>query len=98
MTTAVDDGPIPRNPVSIKSGSAKRTIERPLLTGDDVRALAGAIHPRFECPVWTAAANGPALRPQPRSGRLPAGNRVQRLAAVHWGGGFGPVDEQRPEV
>jgi integrase len=33
-------------------------IERPLLTWDDVRALAGAIHPRFECLVWTAAASG----------------------------------------
>ncbi len=58
MTTAVDDGLIPRNPVSIKGGSAERTIERPLLTGDDVRALAGAIHPRLECPAWTAAASG----------------------------------------
>ena len=33
-------------------------IERPLLTWDDVRSLAGAIHPRFECLVWTAAASG----------------------------------------
>ncbi len=33
-------------------------VERPLLTWDDVRALAGAIHPEFECLVWTAAAIG----------------------------------------
>ncbi len=58
MTTAVDDGLIARNPVRIKGASAERMIERPLLTWDDVRALAGAIHPRFECLVWTAAASG----------------------------------------
>ena len=58
MTTAVDDGLIARNPVRIKGASAERMIERPLLRWDDVRALAGAIHPRFECLVWTAAASG----------------------------------------
>ncbi len=54
MTTAFDDGLIARNPVRIKGASA----ERPLLRWDDVRALACAIHPRFECLVWTAAASG----------------------------------------
>ena len=58
MTTAVDDGLIARNPVRIKGASAERMVERPLLTWDDVRALAGAIHPKFECLVWTAAASG----------------------------------------
>jgi integrase len=58
MTTAVDDGLIARNPVRIKGASAERMIERPLLRWDDVRALAGAIYPRFECLVWTAAASG----------------------------------------
>ena len=58
MTTAVDDGLIARNPVRIKGASAERMIERPLLRWDDVRALAGAIHPKFECLVWTAAASG----------------------------------------
>ena len=58
MTTAVDDGLIARNPVRIKGAPAERMIERPLLTWDDVRALAGAIHPRFGCLVWTAAASG----------------------------------------
>jgi hypothetical protein len=52
MTTAVEDGLIARNPVRIKGSSAERMIERPLLRWDDVRALAGAIHPRFECLVW----------------------------------------------
>lgn len=58
MTTAVDDGLIARNPVRIKGASAERMTERPLLRWDDVRALAGAIQPRFECLVWTAAASG----------------------------------------
>ncbi len=58
MTTAVDDDLIRQNPVRIKGASAERMIERPLLTWDDVRSLAGAIHPRFECLVWTAAASG----------------------------------------
>ena len=58
MTTAVDDGLIARNPVRIKGASAERMVERPLLTWDDVRALAVAIHPRFECLVWTTAASG----------------------------------------
>ena len=52
-TTCCDE-----NPVRIKGASAEQMIERPLLTWDDVRALAGAIHPRFECLVWTAAASG----------------------------------------
>jgi len=58
MTTAVDDDLLRRNPVRIKGASAERMIERPLLTWDDVRALAGVIHPRFEALVWTAAASG----------------------------------------
>ncbi|HSM67484.1 MAG TPA: tyrosine-type recombinase/integrase, partial [Ilumatobacteraceae bacterium] len=41
------------------SGLHHNTVaNRPLLTWDDVRALAAAIHPRFECLVWTAAASG----------------------------------------
>ena len=62
MATAVDDGLIARNPVRIKGASAERMVERmverPLLTWDDVRAFAGAIHPKFEYLVWTAAASG----------------------------------------
>jgi len=58
MSTAVGDDLLRQNPVRIKGASAERMIERPLLTWVDVRALAGAIHPRFECLVWTAAASG----------------------------------------
>ncbi len=58
MSTAVEDDLLRRNPVRIKGASAEQMIERPLLTWDDVRALAGAIHPRFEAMVWTAAASG----------------------------------------
>lgn len=58
MTTAVDDGLLARNPVRIKGASAERMIERPLLRWDDVRALAGAIHPKFEC---LGAASGAQL-------------------------------------
>ncbi len=58
MTTAVDDGLLPSNPVHIKGASKERAIERPLLSWDDVAALAVAIHPRFEALVWTAAASG----------------------------------------
>lgn len=54
MSTAVEDDLLRQNPVRIKGAM----IERPLLTWDDVRALAGAIHPRFEFLVWTAAASG----------------------------------------
>lgn len=38
---------------------ARRPSERPSLGLDGVRALAGAIRPRFECLVRTAAASGP---------------------------------------
>jgi integrase len=58
MSSAVEDDLLRQNPVRIKGASAEQMIERPLLTWDDVRALAGAIHPRFECLVWTAAASG----------------------------------------
>ena len=58
MTTAVDDGLLPSNPVHIKGASKERAIERPLLSWDDVAALAVAIHPRFEALVWAAAASG----------------------------------------
>ncbi len=58
MTTAVDDGLIARNPVRIKGASAERMIDRRSSGGTTCAALAGAIHPRFECLVWTAAASG----------------------------------------
>jgi integrase len=58
LSTAVEDDLLRQNPVRIKGASAEQMIERPLLTWDDVRALAGAIQSRFECLVWTAAASG----------------------------------------
>ena len=58
MSTAVEDDLFRQNPVRIKGAPAEQMIERPLLTWDDVRSLAGAIHPRFECLVWTAVASG----------------------------------------
>jgi len=58
LTTAVDDGVLPSNPARIRGASKERTVERPLLTWDDVVALAGAIEPRFSALVWTAAASG----------------------------------------
>ena len=60
MSTAVDDGLLKSNPVSIKGAAAERSHERPALTWDEVRGLAEAIEPRFEALVWTAATS--ALR------------------------------------
>ncbi len=58
MGTAVDDGLLRANPVSIKGAAVERLIERPLPSWSDVGALAEAIHPRFSALVWTAAASG----------------------------------------
>lgn len=58
MTTAVDDGLLPTNPVHIRGASKEETIERPLLTWDEVEALADAIHPKFFALVWLAAGTG----------------------------------------
>lgn len=58
LGTAVDDGVLPSNPARIRGASKERAVERPLLTWDHVVALAGAIEPRFNALVWTAAASG----------------------------------------
>lgn len=58
LTTAVDDGVLPSNPARIRGASKEHSVERPLLTWDDVVTLAGAIEPRFSAMVWTAAASG----------------------------------------
>jgi integrase len=58
MTTAVDDGLLRSNPVSIRGAARESTVERPLLTWDDVARLADAIDPRYRAFVWTAAASG----------------------------------------
>ena len=58
LTTAVDDGALSTNPARIRGASKERAVERPLLTWDDVVAIADAIEPRFNALVWTAAASG----------------------------------------
>jgi integrase len=58
MTTAVEDDLLLRNPVRIKGASAERIIERPLLRWPEVAALADAINPRFDAPVWAVAESG----------------------------------------
>lgn len=57
-STAVEDGLLRSNPVSIRGASHERTIERPLLSWSDVTALATHIHPQFSAFVWTAATSG----------------------------------------
>jgi len=58
LGTAVDDGVLRSNPARIRGASKERAVERPLLTWNDVVALADAIEPRFSALVWTAAASG----------------------------------------
>lgn len=58
MSTAVEDGLLRVNPVAIKGAAVEHSIERPLLTWDDVRALADAIDPKFRALVWLAATSG----------------------------------------
>jgi integrase len=59
MTCAVEDGLLPSNPVAIRGASKEKIVEHPLLTWEDVGALAEAIDPKFEAFVWAAAASGP---------------------------------------
>jgi integrase len=58
MTTAVEDGLIRVNPVSIKGAATEHTAERPLLTWSHIERLAAAVEPRFSALVWTAAVSG----------------------------------------
>jgi len=58
MSTAVDDGLLRSNPVSIRGAAVERAHERPLVTWDEVGRLADAIEPRFRVLVWTAAISG----------------------------------------
>ncbi len=58
MTSAVDEGLLPANPVHIKGAAREVLIERPLLTWDEVGALADAIEARFSALVWLAATSG----------------------------------------
>lgn len=93
MTSAVEDGLLPVNPVAIRGTSKERITERPLLTWDDVGALADAIDPRFQAFVWTAAASG--LRFGELSGLTVGNLDVERCSitvsqALSSGRGYGP--------
>jgi integrase len=54
MATAIDDGLIRRNPCRIKGASVEKSPERPVLTIDQVYALADAIGPRYRALVLLA--------------------------------------------
>jgi integrase len=58
MSTAVEDGLLRANPVAIKGAAVEHMVERPLLTWDEIRALADAIEPKFRALVWLAATSG----------------------------------------
>jgi integrase len=58
MLTAVDDGMLRANPVSIKGAAVEAMVERPLLTWEDVERLAESIEPRYSALIWTAATSG----------------------------------------
>ncbi|MEO6571822.1 MAG: site-specific integrase [Ilumatobacteraceae bacterium] len=93
MTSAVEDGLLPSNPVAIRGASKERIIERPLLTWDEVGALAEAIDLRFHAFVWAAAASG--LRFGELSGLTIAKFDVERSSitvsqALSSGRGYGP--------
>lgn len=93
MTSAVEDGLLPSNPVAIRGASKERIIERPLLTWDDVGALAEAIDPRFHAFVWAAATSG--LRFGELSGLTVGKFDVERSSitvsqALSSGRGYGP--------
>jgi integrase len=55
LHTAADDGLIRRNPCRIRGAGEEKATERPVLTVDEVFALADAIRPRFRCLVLLAA-------------------------------------------
>ena len=58
MSTAVDDGLLRSNPVSIKGAAAEEHHARPVPTFEEVARLADAIEPRFSALVWLAATSG----------------------------------------
>ncbi len=58
LETAVDDGLLRTNPVHIKGAAVERSIERPMLSWDDIERIADAIHPRFRALVWVGATSG----------------------------------------
>ena len=58
MSTAVDDGLLRSNPVSIKGAAAEEHHARPVPTFEEVARLADAIEPKFSALVWLAATSG----------------------------------------
>ncbi|WP_051966659.1 tyrosine-type recombinase/integrase [Kitasatospora mediocidica] len=55
LYTAVDDGLIERNPCRIKGAAAEDSAERPVLTVEEVYAVAEVIEPRYRALVLMAA-------------------------------------------
>nr|WP_322973345.1 tyrosine-type recombinase/integrase [Actinacidiphila soli] len=58
LNTAVDDGLIQRNPCRIKGAGITKTAERPVLTVEEVFAVAAAIEGRYRVMVLLAAFTG----------------------------------------
>lgn len=58
LNTAVDDGLLVRNPCRISGAGQERSPERPLVTPEQVLALADAIEPAYRALVLLAAAGG----------------------------------------
>ena len=58
LNTAVADGLLLRNPCRIVGGGQERTPERPLVTPEQVLALAEAIEPRYRALVLLAGTGG----------------------------------------
>ncbi|HYN30378.1 MAG TPA: tyrosine-type recombinase/integrase [Dermatophilaceae bacterium] len=55
LNTAVDDGILARNPCRLKGAGEERPAERPVLSLEQVFALADAVKPRYRCMVLLAA-------------------------------------------
>ena len=58
MTSAVEDGLLRSNPVSIKGAAREEVHELPIPTYEEVGRIADAIDPRFRALVWTGATSG----------------------------------------
>lgn len=58
LSTAVEDGLLPRNPCVLKGAGRERSPERPVATIEQVYALADAIEPRYRALVLTATFTG----------------------------------------
>lgn len=94
LTTAVEDGLIPKNPCTVKGGGVEKHPERPVATVEQVFLLAGAIDPRHRAMVLLAAFTGlrlgELLALTPRDVNLVAGTvKVSRqLQELAFGGHY----------